>query len=135
MKMRREHLVPMSRQAIGLLRELHLLTGATRYVFLGRTLAQPVSENAITAALRYLGHERGRMTEHSFRSMASTRLNKQGWPADVIERQLAHAERDEVRGAYNRPEYLDERCRMMQEWADYLDRLATGGVVIKLRGD
>jgi integrase len=75
------------------------------------------------------------MTAHGFRSMASTRLNEQGWPPDVIERQLAHAERDEVRGAYNHGEYLDERIRMMQEWADYPDRLASGGVVIQLRGN
>ncbi len=133
MKMRREHLVPLSRQAVDVLRELHPLTGAGRYIFPGRTAARPMSENAITAALRYLGYQRGQMTAHGFRTMASTLLNEMGWSADAIERQLAHAERDEVRGAYNRAEYLAERRRMMESWADYLDRLAAGGVVISLR--
>jgi integrase len=82
-----------------------------------------MSENAIGAALRYMGYERGTMTAHGFRSMASTLLNEQGWGRDAIERQLAHAERDGVRDAYNRAEYLAERQRMMQAWADYLEQL------------
>jgi len=86
-----------------------------------------MSENAITAALRRMGYEQGTMTAHGFRTMASTLLNEMGWPADAIERQLAHAERDEVRGAYNRAEYMVERRRMMQAWADHLDSLASGG--------
>jgi integrase len=130
MKMRRDHLVPLSRQAMDLLQGLHPLTTSGPYVFPnGRVNSRPMSENAIVAALRYLGYERGQMTAHGFRTLASTLLNEQGWPADVIERQLAHAERDEVRGAYNRAEYLAERRRMMQAWADYLDSLAAGNVI------
>ncbi len=130
MKMRREHLVPLSRQALCVLRELHPLTGSGRFLFPGRTATRPMSENAITAALRYMGYESGQMTAHGFRTMASTLLNEQGWSSDAIERQLAHAERDEVRGAYNRAEYLTDRSEMMQKWADYLDRLLAGGATV-----
>jgi integrase len=133
MKMRREHLVPLSRQAVSILQELHPLTGSGRYVFPnGRIISRPMSENAITAALRYMGYERGQMTAHGFRTLASTLLNERGWPPDAIERQLAHGERDEVRGAYNRAEYLAERPRMMQAWADQLDGLRAGGNVIPM---
>jgi len=125
MKMKREHLVPLSRQTVEVLRELHPLTGNGRYLFPGRTPARPMSENAIGAALSYMGYERGTMTAHGFRTTASTLLNEQGWGRDAIERQLAHAERDGVRDAYNRAEYLDERRKMMQAWADYLDQLTT----------
>ncbi|MGC1808505.1 MAG: integrase arm-type DNA-binding domain-containing protein [Candidatus Binataceae bacterium] len=134
MKMRAEHLVPLSRQAVEVLRELHPLTGGGRYVFpSARTTLRPMSENAITAAIRYMGYEQGKMTGHGFRTVASTTLNELGWSADAIERQLAHSERDEVRGAYNRAAYLDERTRMMAAWADYLDALAAGGTVIPIR--
>jgi integrase len=133
MKMRREHLVPLSRQTVSILQELHPLTGSGRYVFPnGRIVSRPMSENAITAALRYMGYERGQMTAHGFRTLASTLLNERGWPPDAIERQLAHGERDEVRGAYNRAEYLAERRRMMQAWADQLDRLRASGNVIPM---
>ena len=128
MKMRREHLVPLSGQALSILQKLQPLTGSGRYVFPnGRVASRPMSENAITAGLRYMNYQRGQMTAHGFRTLASTLLKEQGWPADAIERQLAHAERDQVRGAYNRAEYLAERRRMMQAWADYLDGLVTGG--------
>jgi len=131
MKMRTEHIVPLSRQAVQTLRELHPLTGAGRYVFpSARTPGRPMSENAVLAALRRMGYERDQMTGHGFRTMASTLLNEQGAPADAIERQLAHAERDGVRDAYNRAEYLTERRRMMQSWADYLDGLMAGGIAI-----
>jgi integrase len=80
-----------------------------------------------------MNYARDEMTGHGFRTMASTLLNELGWSADAIERQLAHAERDGVRDAYNRAEYLSERKRMMQSWADYLDGLAVGGTVIPLR--
>jgi integrase len=124
MKLRQEHLVPLSRQAINILRELYPLTGAGRYVFpSARTATRPMSENAITAALRRMGYEQGTMTAHGFRTTASTLLNELGWSADAIERQLAHAERDAVRGAYNRAEFLADRQRMMTAWADHLDRL------------
>lgn len=134
MKMRREHLVPLSRQALSILQRLQPLTGNGIYVFPnGRVATRPMSENAITAALRYMGYESGQMTAHGFRTLASTLLNEQGWPADAIERQLAHVERDAVRGAYNRAEYLSERRRMMQAWADYLDELVTGTTSVSIR--
>jgi len=131
MKLRQAHLVPLSQQALEILRELNPLTGNGRYVFpSARTTARPMSENAITAALRRMGYEQGMMTGHGFRTMASTLLNEQGAPADAIERQLAHAERDGVRDAYNRAQYLTERRHMMQRWADYLDYLTAGEVVL-----
>jgi integrase len=132
MKMRSEHIVPLARQAVQILRELHPLTGTGRYVFPGRAASRPMSENAITAALRYLGYSREQMTGHGFRTMASTLLNEMGWAADAIERQLAHSERDNVRDAYNRAQYLPERKRMMDSWANFLDRLAAGGKVIPI---
>jgi integrase len=91
-----------------------------------------MSENTVNAALRRLGYASDQMTGHGFRSMASTRLNEQGWHRDAIERQLAHAERDAVRAAYNYAEHLPERKRMMQAWADYLDTLRIGATVIPL---
>jgi integrase len=134
MKMRADHVVPLSRQAIAILRELQPLTGSGRYLFPSeRTRDRPMSENTLNAALRRLGYRRDEMTAHGFRAMASTLLNEQGWPVDVIERQLAHAERNKVRAAYNRAEYLPERRKMMQAWADYLDALRSGAPVIALR--
>lgn len=127
MKMKAAHLVPLSRQAIAILRELKLLTGAGRYVFAGlRTASRPMSENTINAALRRLGYSGEEMTGHGFRSLAATRLNEMGWNADAIERQLAHAESNKVREAYTHAaQYLDERKRMMQAWADALDNWRT----------
>jgi integrase len=134
MKMRTEHIVPLSRQAVEILTELKPLTGDGQYVFpSARTTSRPMSENAITAALRRMGYRRGEMTAHGFRTLASTLLNELGWSRDAIERQLAHAERDGVRDAYNRAEYLTERRRMMQAWADYLDGLTTDGTIIPLQ--
>jgi integrase len=83
-----------------------------------------MSENTINAGLRRLGYTNDEMTGHGFRSMASTLLNEHGWNRDAIERQLAHAERDSIRAAYNYAEHLPERRRMMQAWADYLDKLS-----------
>ncbi len=125
MKNRRIHLVPLSRQAITILKELQPLTGHGQYLFPGRrSPRRPMSENTINAALRNLGYDKNQMTGHGFRSMASTLLNEQGcWHPDAIERQLAHVERNNVRAAYNYAEYLDERRRMMQAWADYLESL------------
>lgn len=134
MKMRAPHIVPLSTQAIAVLRELHALTGAGRYVFPGaRSNGRPMSENTVNAALRRLNYGSDEMTGHGFRSMASTLLNEAGWNRDAIERQLAHAERDEIRGAYNYAEYLPERRRMMQAWADFLSSLEAGADVIPLR--
>jgi integrase len=124
MKMRRHHVVPLSRQAVELLTEFKPLTDYGNYVFPSvRTGRRPMSENTINAAIRRLGYTKEQMTGHGFRSMASTLLNEQGWNRDAIERQLAHVERNKVRGAYNSAEYLPERRKMMQAWADYLDGL------------
>jgi integrase len=124
MKMRVQHIVPLSTQAVAILRDLHPLTGRWAYVFPGaRTKDQPMSENTVNAALRRMGFEKTEMTGHGFRSMASTILNEQGYPPDAIERQLAHSESNSIRAAYNYAQYLPERRRMMQAWADYLDGL------------
>lgn len=125
MKMREEHIVPLARQAVAILRdELWPLTGKSSYLFPSvRSPKRPMSEVTVLAALRRMGYSRTEMTGHGFRALASTRLNEMGWPPDVIERQLAHAERNKVRAAYNRAQRLDERRRMMQAWADYLDQL------------
>ena len=123
------HIVPLSRQAVQLLRELHALTGAGRYLFPGeRSALRPMSENTINAALHALGYK-GQIVTHGFRHMASTALNEAGWDEDAIERQLAHKDRNRVRGIYNKAQYLAERRKMMQAWADYLDRLRSGNVV------
>lgn len=134
MKMRAPHVVPLSKQAVAVLRELHALTGSGKYVFPGaRGNGRPMSENTVNAALRRLNYGSDEMTGHGFRSMASTMLNEAGWNRDAIERQLAHAERDEVRAAYNYAEHLPERRKMMQAWADYLSGLEAGAEVIPLR--
>ena len=124
MKGRVEHLVPLSRQAVEVLRELQPLTGSGRLVFPSvRSAERPMSDNTVLAALRRLGVDKSEMVGHGFRAAASTLLNEQGWNRDAIERQLAHNERDPVRAAYHRADYLAERRRMMQAWADYLDGL------------
>jgi integrase len=92
-----------------------------------------MSENAVLAALRRMGYSGDQMTGHGFRSMASTILNEQGWNRDAIERQLAHAERDEIRAAYNYAQHLPERRKMMQAWADYLDELRTDGQILPFK--
>ena len=134
MKMREEHIVPLARQAVAILREVQPLTGDGRYVFPSlRSRQRPMSENTINAALRRMGFDKDTMTGHGFRAMASTRLNEMGWKPDIIERQLAHAERNKVRAVYNRAQYMDERIKMMQAWADYLDMLKQGGNVVPIR--
>ncbi|HYC55124.1 MAG TPA: integrase arm-type DNA-binding domain-containing protein [Candidatus Binatia bacterium] len=141
MKMRVKHIVPLSQQAVAILRELEPLTNrgnasrpdAPRYVFPGgRSRERPMSENAVLAALRRMGYSKDEMTGHGFRSMASTLLHEQGWNHQAVERQLAHAERNAVSAAYNFAEHLPERRRMMQAWADYLDGLRVGGAVIPI---
>jgi integrase len=129
MKMREAHIVPLARQSIKILRELHPITGRQRYVFpaIGGG-GRPLSENTINGALRRLGYSGDEMTAHGFRSMASTLLNEQGVHPDLIELQLAHAERNTVRAAYNRAQRLAERREMMQGWGDYLDRLRANAV-------
>jgi integrase len=124
MKMRAIHIVPLSRQAISIFEELKPLTGKRVLVFPGAANhTRPMSENTINLALRRLGYSNEEMTAHGFRSMASTLLNEQGWNPDAIERQLAHVERNAVRAAYNYAQFLPERRKMMQGWADYLDSL------------
>jgi integrase len=124
MKMREQHIVPLAKQSLAILRELHDVAGRSRYVFPSpRSLDRPMSENSVTAALRRMGYSGEEMTWHGFRSLASTSLNEQGWHPDLTELQLAHAERNEVRSAYNRAQRLAERRQMMQAWADYLDGL------------
>ena len=130
----RSHIVPLSQQAVFILRGLQQLTGAGRFVFPGaRSDGKPMSENAITAALRRMGYDGDTMSWHGFRSMASTLLNEHGYNPDAIESQLAHVPGNKVRGAYNRAKYLPERRTMMQAWADYLDSLRTGANVIPIR--
>lgn len=124
MKMRELHIVPLSRQAVAVLRELHELSGKREYIFPNdHKPATFMSENAMLYALYRMGYH-SRATGHGFRSTASTILNENGFRADVIERQLAHGERDGVRAAYNHAQYLPERRTMMQWWADYLDGLS-----------
>ena len=141
MKMQGQHIVPLSCQAVEILRELEPLTNrpmplrpnAPCYVFpSARMRERPMSENAILAALRRMGYTNEDMTGHGFRSMASTLLHEQGWNHQVIERQLAHAERNAVSAAYNFAEHLPERRKMMQAWADYLDGLKAGAEIIPL---
>jgi integrase len=124
MKMKKEHLVPLATQVVDILRRLEALTGDGKLLFPGlRTAARPISDNTLNAALRRLGFSQDEMTTHGFRSMASTCLNEQDFPPDVIELQLAHTEQNDVRAAYNRAQRLEERRKMMQAWADYLDSL------------
>ena len=131
-----QHIVPLATQAVAILRELHPLTGHGRYVFPGaRTNGRPMSDNAILAAMRVLGIPKDEMTGHGFRAMARTILDEVlGVRPDFIEHQLAHAVRDPNGRAYNRTAHLAERRKMMQQWADYLDKLKAGADVITLHG-
>lgn len=124
MKMRREHSVPLSRQVIVLLEELKEFSGDGQYLFPSvRAKTTVLSDVGPLAALRRIGYTKDEMCLHGFRAMASTRLNEMGYRADVIEAQLAHKEQDGVRLAYNRAEYTEERRKLMQEWAEYLNGL------------
>ena len=125
MKMRSDHIVPLSRQAIKILKELHPLTGHGKYVFPGaRSAKRPMSDNAILAAMRSMGIDKYEMSGHGFRAMARTILDEElGFRPDFIEHQLAHAVRDPNGRAYNRTAHLKERKKMMQKWSDYLDKL------------
>ena len=135
MKMKRTHIVPLSRQAIEVLKEIEPMTGRGRYVFPSlRTGDRPMSENTVLAALRRLGYSKEEMTGHGFRAMASTLLHEKGWHSDVIELQLAHAEKNSVKAAYNHAQHLPERREMMQAWADYLDSLANYSEIIPIFG-
>jgi len=122
MKMRVEHVVPLSKQALGLLRYIKKLYPSEDYVFYRGQPETPLVDHALIIALYYLGYKH-RMTVHGFRAIASTILNEHEFRADVIERQLAHAESNQVRRAYNRAQYMQERTDLMQWWGDYLDKM------------
>ena len=130
MKMKVEHLVPLSTQAVGILRTLHPITGDGQYVFPSLRSKACMSENTINAALRYMGYSKEVMTGHGFRAMARTILDEVlGERPDLIEHKLAHTVRDPLGRAYNRTSHLPARREMMQRWADYLDKLRVGAEV------
>ncbi|WP_410210677.1 tyrosine-type recombinase/integrase [Aquirhabdus sp.] len=124
MKMQAQHIVPLSTQAIAVLKSLVPLTGKRQYVFFNQSSYKPLSENAVLSALWRMGYK-GRMTGHGFRGLASTTLHEQGYMHDAIEIQLAHTVGSAVSSAYNHAQHLDYRRKMMQEWAEYLDSLRT----------
>jgi integrase len=134
MKMKAPHMVPLSHQAVALLKALRPLTGRGRYVFPSeRSSQRPMSSNTLNAALRALGFSKDQMTAHGFRHMASSLLNESGkWNRDAIERQLAHTDQDSIRAAYNFSELLEERRRMMQWWSNKLDMLSASNNVVQL---
>ncbi|MBV8030629.1 MAG: tyrosine-type recombinase/integrase, partial [Betaproteobacteria bacterium] len=134
MKGNKPHIVPLSRQAVEAFTKLKELAGSSRYVFpnLGDP-RKPMSASTLNDAFNTIGYG-GKFTPHGVRSTASTVLNGQGWSADAIERQLAHTERDQVRAAYNHSDFMEERRKMMQSWADYLDGLSAGADVVPIRG-
>lgn len=123
-KMNRTHIVPLARQVRELMERVKVFTGHGEYIFPSlRTNGRPISDMTVNVALRAMGYSKEQMTAHGFRAMASTLLNERGHRHDVIEAQLAHAGYDKIRAIYNRAEYMEERRRLMQDWADYLDSL------------
>ncbi|MBN8522095.1 MAG: tyrosine-type recombinase/integrase [Alphaproteobacteria bacterium] len=125
MKMKRPHLVSLSKQALAVLKELHKKTGTKTHIFHSpASKSMHISNGTVLMALRRMGYQ-GRMSGHGFRTVASTLLNEKGYPPDVIERQLAHEAEDKIRAAYNRAEYLLERKKMMQDYADMLEKMRT----------
>jgi integrase len=134
MKMRTPHIVPLARQALDLLDTLRTLSGQGEWLFPGgRSASKPMSNNTILKALERMGYK-GRMTGHGFRGLASTVLHEQGYGHEHIELQLAHAPRNAVSAAYNHALYLEPRAKMMQDWADFLERTQRGGKVLPFRG-
>jgi integrase len=135
MKMKDAHIVPLSKQAVALLKDIHPFSGHQQYVFAsnqGKNGEKHISRESIGAAIRRMGYQ-GQHTAHGFRTTASTLLHEQGFHSDMIERQLAHAEQNKVKAAYNRAQHLPERVKMMQTWADYLGGLKNGAAVIPFR--
>mgnify|MGYP005838204905 CR=1 FL=1 len=131
MKMRRPHMVPLSRQSLTVLKEIYAITGNKTHIFHSpRSKSRHISNGAVLMALRRMGYK-NKMTGHGFRTLASTILHEQGYKSDYIERQLAHADDDKIRAAYNRAEYALERKKMMQDYADFLDAAKSGGEVIQ----
>ncbi|KVK77155.1 tyrosine-type recombinase/integrase [Burkholderia sp. MSMB1498] len=133
-KTKTEHLVPLARQAVEILRDLHALTGQRKYVFPGRDVSKPMSGAAINAALRRMGFDtKTEITGHGFRAMARTILHERlRFPSEVIEHQLAHKVPDALGTAYNRTKFIDDRVLMMQKWADYLEQLKAGAEVVPI---
>ncbi|MBY0233840.1 MAG: tyrosine-type recombinase/integrase, partial [Burkholderiaceae bacterium] len=133
MKARRDHSVPLPRQAVAILRQLQEVTGGYALVFAGRNnTSRPMSENTINKALADTGYK-GRQTGHGFRHLLSTELNGRGYNRDWIERQLAHGDDDEMRDTYNHAPYLEQRRDMMQAWADSIDALCSGANVVSIK--
>jgi len=130
MKMKRDHIIPLSRQAVAILKELHKFTGEYKYIFASyhKPHKQPMSENAMLFGLYRMGYK-GKATVHGMRATASTILNSEGVNSDWIEKQLAHEHSDKIRATYNHADYLPERRKMMQSWANLLDSLKAGNVV------
>ena len=135
MKMKEPHIVPLSKQALEILEAIKPLTGASRYVFpSGRSFDRAMSNNAVLAALRRMGYDKDEMSGHGFRAMARTILDEVlQVRTDFIEAQLAHRVRDPLGRSYNRTHHLNERRKMMQLWADYLDGLKAGAKVLPFR--
>lgn len=132
MKMRKQHTVPLTRQAIAILDELRAINGEQELAFTGRITGKPISENTINKALGRLGYA-DRQTGHGFRHMLSTELNERGYNSDWIEKQLAHNSKDKIRATYNKAQYLEQRQQMMQDWADSIDALAAGANVVAFK--
>lgn len=133
MKKRKEHVIPLPSQAVDLLRTIQGVTGRHAHVFPNRDdRARPMADAAMRQALKNLGWS-GRYSPHATRTTGSTRLNEMGYPADWIERQLAHDDTNGVRRTYNHADYLADRAKMMQQWADYLDALTAGGKVLPFK--
>ncbi len=134
MKMRKPHVVPLSKQVLGLLNELKLACNGSELLFPSpQSRTRCISDMTILNGIRRMGYEKGEMTAHGFRAMASTNLEQLGYDVRLIEVQLAHADQDEVRAAYKRETHLlrlEERKKMMQHWADYLDSLRTGAAIL-----
>lgn len=132
--MKKDHIIPLSNQALEIFEAMKPFTNNGKYVFPSiRSRARAMSENTINASLRRMGYSKEEMTGHGFRAMASTLLNEQGFNPDWIETQLAHVEENKSRKPYNRANYLEQRKTMMQQWADYLDALKMGADVVPLR--
>jgi integrase len=134
MKRPREHLVPLARQVVKLLEDLQPITGDGELLFPGlRTDVRPISEVTLNAALRRIGISKDEHCPHGFRSTASTRLNEMGWDPALVELQLAHLQKNKTAAVYNRALRLEERTKMMQAWADYLDGLKSGAKVVAFK--
>jgi integrase len=126
MKMKLDHIVPLSNQVSDILKEISRIKTDSQFVFPSpRNKNKCITTNALLTSLRSLGFSKEQFTTHGFRHMASTRLNELGFRDDVIERQLAHTDSNKVRAVYNHAEHLDKRKEMMQQWSDYLDKLIT----------